>query len=83
MIAETASVEDPSNPQAKPQWITNAFLNTIPQDFPRVKAALYFDSTGNGFTYQMDTSPATLAAVRQVFDNPMYQAPAPTATLSF
>lgn len=83
MIAETATVENPSNPQAKADWITASFLSTLPQQFPKVKAVLYFDSKGNGYSYPIDTSPATLAAIRKVFSDHYFQAPAPSATLSY
>ena len=83
MIAETASVEDPSNAGNKASWITTAFTQTIPNQFPRIKAINYFDSAGNGYSYAIDTSPATLAAIKQVYANSLYQASAPTTTLSY
>jgi len=48
MIAETASLEDPLDPSAKADWITSAFLQEIPQSFPRVQAALYSDGPDRG-----------------------------------
>lgn len=83
MIPEVATVEDPNNPNAKADWITTTFLNTVPNNFPKIKAILYFDSKGNGFTYQIDTSQITLNAIKKVFNNSYYQAKAPTTTLSY
>jgi len=78
LIAETASVEDPTNPQAKPQWITPGSLQTLPTSFPRIRVVMYFDSTGNGFgTYPFDSSPASLAAMQSVAEAPLYQSVAP------
>jgi hypothetical protein len=83
MIAETGSVEDPGNPQAKAQWITTGFLDQIPQEFPRIKAVLYFDSVGRGFTYPLSSSPQAMAAFKQVAASPEYQATAPAQPLSY
>jgi prepilin-type N-terminal cleavage/methylation domain-containing protein len=87
LIAETASVEDPSNPAAKPDWITTTYSQTIPKDFPRIKAINYFNSAGNNkgleSTYPINSSVATLAAIKQVFASSNYQATAPSATLSY
>ena len=86
MIAETASVEFSGlagDPSSKAQWITDAFLNIIPNNFPRIKAINYFDSAGNGYSYQIDTSSTTLNAIKQVYSNSIYQASAPSQTLSY
>ncbi len=78
MIAETASVETPGDPQAKATWISGAFADLTTQ-FPRIKAVLYFDSVGAGYSYPDDSSPAALAALRQAFATPALQAPAPAS----
>ena len=83
MIAETGSVEDPGNPNGKADWISTGFLDQIPQDFPRIKAVLYFDSTGRGFSYPLDSSPQAFAAFQQVAASPAYQATAPTQPLAY
>jgi beta-mannanase len=83
MIAEMGTIDVPGNPQAKAQWITNAYMTAIPQAFPRIKAVLYFDLPGHGFTYPLDSDPSALAAYQQVVDDPYYQLPAPQTTVSY
>lgn len=83
MIAEMGTVEETGNPSAKAQWITNAFLTEIPQSFPRIKAVLYFNSQGHGYTYPLDSDAAALAAYKQVVDNSYYHFAAPTQALSY
>jgi beta-mannanase len=82
LIAETASVEDPNNPNNQADWINAAFLQAIPSSFPRIKAINYF-SPGKGTTYSFDASQSTLNAIKQVFANYYYQAAAPSQTLSY
>jgi hypothetical protein len=81
LIAETASVEFSglaTPPTSKAQWITDGFLNTIPSLMPQVKAVDYYDSPGNSdLSLQIDTSSASLQAVRQVFASSLYGAAAP------
>ena len=76
MIAEMASQEDPTNPTRKAAWITSAYTQEIPFLFPRVRAALYFDGQGSGYSYPLTSSPAALSAFAQVAAAPLYQAPA-------
>jgi beta-mannanase len=78
MVAETATPEEAGSPSAKASWITSTFLQEIPASFPRVEAALYFDSNGAGMGYQLTTSPAALAAFAGVAASPLYQGPPPT-----
>ncbi len=82
MIAETATIEDPSDPTFKADWITTGFFSAIPSVFPRIIAVMYFDRVARGHSYPFDTSPASLAAMRQVFANPYYQLLAPQTTLT-
>ncbi len=77
MIAETASLEEPGDPTGKADWITSAFLHEIPQNFPRVRIALYFDSPVGGPGQVLTSSPAALAAFAGVAASPPYQGPAP------
>ena len=49
----------------------------IPDYFPQIRAIDYFNVTGAGYTYPIDSSSATLQAIRKVFASPEYQAPAP------
>ena len=83
MIAETASVEEPGDSQAKASWITNGFLDEVPQQFPRIKAILYFDSTGRGYDYPLNSSPQAFAAFKSVAASSLYGASAPTGALSY
>jgi beta-mannanase len=83
MIAEMGTVEIPGNPDAKAQWITNAFMSEIPQNFPRIKAVLYFNSRGHGYTYPLDSDPSALDAYKQVVNDPYYQMAAPQTTQSY
>jgi mannan endo-1,4-beta-mannosidase len=76
LIAETASVEflDASDgPSSKAQWILDAYLETIPEKFPQIRAVDWFDSPGKGYSYQINSAPATQAAIREVFSDPLYQ----------
>jgi hypothetical protein len=83
MIAETACVEDEKDPTAKPRWITDGFLNVIPNQMPRVKAILYFNNAGHGYTYRLDSSPQSFAAFKAVVASPLCQAVAPNRPFKF
>jgi hypothetical protein len=83
MIAETGTVEDSADPSAKAKWLTEGFLRTIPQKMPRVKAVLYFDAPGQGFTYPLHSSQASFEAFKQIVASPLYQASAPTQPLKY
>jgi hypothetical protein len=78
MIAETGTVEDPGDPSAKAAWITSAFDQELPQQFPRVRAVLYFDAPGRGFSFALTSSAAALQAFRQVAHSPLFQSAAPS-----
>jgi hypothetical protein len=79
MIAETATVElSSSAPETKAQWITSAFLNEIPQRFPKIVAALYFDAPGAGNnSYPISPGSPEFAAFQQVAQNDYWQRPGP------
>jgi endoglucanase len=73
MIAETASVEDSSDPTRKAAWIQDAFLNAIPNYFPRIQAALYFDSSDTACpSLPWSSSSAALTAVQSVLSSSAY-----------
>jgi len=74
MIAEVGSVDEPGDPTAKADWISTAFGQEIPRDFPRVRAVLYFDAPGRGFSYALTSSPQALQAFTQVTGSAGYQA---------
>jgi mannan endo-1,4-beta-mannosidase len=77
MIAETGTVERPGDPSAKAAWITSAFEREIPGAFPRIRAVLYFDAPGRGFSFALSSSGAALQAFRQVAQASGLQAAAP------
>lgn len=73
LIAETASVEDPVNPNHKAGWIHNTFGNLIPNRYPKIQAACYFDAHGTeNLNYAWDSSPAALSAIQAVFTSSLY-----------
>jgi hypothetical protein len=74
LIAEIGSVENPNDATAKPNWITDTFLNVFPNQMPRIKAVLYFNNAGHGYTFPLNSSPASWAAYLTVVNNPLYQA---------
>ncbi|MBI3980744.1 hypothetical protein HY345_01980 [Candidatus Microgenomates bacterium] len=73
---EVGAAENPDDPMFKANWITQGFLTTIPQQFPRVKAVGWFDGHGdlNTDSYAVDTSQNSLNAWKQVVTSPLYQA---------
>lgn len=74
MIAETGSVDRPGDPTAKADWITSALDSEIPQSLPRVRAVLYFDAPGRGFSYALSSSTQALHAFAAVAGSAGYQA---------
>jgi mannan endo-1,4-beta-mannosidase len=62
MFAETASAPTPGN---KAYWIRTGFMSTIPQDFPRVRAAVWFDADKEA-DWRVNSSPQSLRAWRHV-----------------
>lgn len=70
MIAEVGSIEnvDSADPTlSKAFWIEEAFNNTLPQVFPRIKAVAWFNwNQGNpAYTWEIDTSQESLEAFRR------------------
>lgn len=65
MIAETSSAEmgAPAG-TSKAAWITRALEAEVSQNFPRVRALVWFDqNNGNGQDFRIDSSAASLAAL--------------------
>jgi hypothetical protein len=73
MIAETASTENGGN---KAEWILTTFLHDIPR-YPALRAAIWFNEADGVSNFRVDSSPAALAAFKQVFYSPTYSAPLP------
>jgi mannan endo-1,4-beta-mannosidase len=62
MIPEFGVIEDPSNTNAKPAWLRDAYLAQIARNFPAVKAVLYFDWGFRNPEIMIESSPASQAA---------------------
>jgi hypothetical protein len=73
---EVGAAENPDDPMAKANWITQGFLTTIPEEFPKVKAAFWFNSHDdrNIDNYAVDTSQNSLDVWKQVVASPLYTA---------
>lgn len=71
LIAETGSVEVGGN---KAAWITQSFLHTLPRQFPRVRAVLWWQHDDAQADWRVNSSPAALAAFRAVASSPLYSA---------
>jgi hypothetical protein len=64
----------------KEAWITSAFLTEIPQSFPRIVAFMWFNESKSGeCNFQIDSTPATLAAFQQVAASPLWQGAFPSS----
>lgn len=74
ILFEVGSLENPNDPTARANWITQGFLATIPSEFPKVQVAVWFNSVGgSGRDYSLQNSPNSLDAWRQVVASPLYQ----------
>ena len=73
ILFEIGSLENSQDPMAKANWITEGFLTIIPNEFPQVKIAVWFNSKdGSGRDFSL-TSQDSLNAWKQVVSNPVYQ----------
>ncbi len=78
MIAEFGSKEDLSNTQRKADWITDALANQIPNNFPQVKAIVYFNwntttaPTNPDATIAIESTPQSQAAFANGISSPYY-----------
>jgi mannan endo-1,4-beta-mannosidase len=68
MFSEVASAPSPGN---KARWIRYGFTKTIPRDFPRVRAAVWFDSDKEA-DWRVNSSHASLRAWRKVVTSRRY-----------
>ena len=73
MITETASAEIGGD---KAAWIRKGFLNEIPQRFPRVSAAIWFNVQKES-DWRVNSSQASLEAFREVAASSLYGGPIP------
>jgi beta-mannanase len=73
LLAEMASTEQGGN---KADWITQGFLYDLPQQFPRIRAVVWFDKDGTDSgesDWRFDSSATALAAFRSVAASVLYQ----------
>ena len=69
MIAEAASTEHGGD---KAAWIRKGFLADLPETFPRVRAAVWFNENREA-DWQVNSSPAALAAYSEVARAPRFR----------
>lgn len=68
MVGETGSAEQGGD---KAQWIRQALLEDLPAKFPRVRALVWFDRVKEA-DWRVNSSPASLAAWREVVGSDLY-----------
>jgi hypothetical protein len=71
IITETSSSEAGGD---KAAWIREGFLSTIPQEFPRVAAVVWFNKSQEG-DWRIDSSTGALEAFREVANCSVYGGP--------
>jgi Glycosyl hydrolase family 26 len=76
MITETSSSEIGGS---KAAWIREGFLKTIPQQFPRVAAVIWFDRNQEE-DWRIDSSQSSLAAYREVVASTLYGGTVPPSS---
>jgi hypothetical protein len=69
MIAEVASSEDGGS---KADWITDGFLHTIPNIFPRVKAVVWFNWNVSSADWTIESSAAAQKAFSESINSRYY-----------
>ena len=73
MVVEIGSTENGGN---KADWIRQTFLEEIPR-FTEIKAVLWFNQADGPSDFRIHSSDASLAAFKEIFDSPQYQARLP------
>jgi endoglucanase len=68
MIAEVASSEPGGS---KAQWITDAYSNVIPNQFPQIKAVIWFNEAKEA-DWRVDSSASSLRSFRKAVASPYY-----------
>jgi hypothetical protein len=77
IIVETASSEwysDSVTSGYKGPWITDAYSTQLPQNFPNIKAVLWYHRHDSGMDWSVDTSSASEAAFRTSIASSYYAA---------
>lgn len=73
IVGETGSVEQGGD---KAAWFT-ALITEVPKNFPRVVAVIYFNQNPPPTDWRVNTSPASLAAFKDVVASPVYRGTLP------
>ncbi len=75
MIGETASVEAGDGGAKKARWITDTFLTQLPQNFPQVKAIVWFNNSPSPQeTFQIESSQLSTDAFASAIGSDYYAA---------
>ncbi len=69
VIAETSSIESGGS---KADWITNALGDSMANNFPRVKAVVWFNWNKNGSNWTIESSPSAQTAFHDAIASPYY-----------
>lgn len=72
MIGENGSIENSTNPGAKPNWLTQGYTKDIPYAFPKIYAVLYYDVPSECPQCTIDTTQASLNAFIKAIQLPIY-----------
>jgi beta-mannanase len=79
MVGEVGSTEITNfSPNNKPDWIAEAFGNTLPTAFPKIKAVLWFnwnivdEKTGLRWDWPIESSAASQSSFANVISSPFY-----------
>jgi hypothetical protein len=68
ILSEIGSGEEGGD---KAQWIREGLLQTVPREFPRVAAVIWFDYDKEE-DWRVNSSPSSLAAFKEVVASPLY-----------
>lgn len=69
ILAETGSVEDIGNARAKADWITDMLATQLPENFPDVKAFVWWNVSPQT---SIESSPSSLLAFTKAVQSPLY-----------
>lgn len=70
IVAETGCAEQGGS---KPDWLANAFLKHLPDDFPAVRAVVWYNESREA-NWRLDSSTATMRRARNVFTSGQFRA---------
>jgi hypothetical protein len=74
LIGESGSVEDPSTPGRKGQWMIDmgSYVKTY---MPDLYALVYFDEAFNGAGWNLDTSTSSMNGYKSFANDPYFKIP--------